>query len=209
MESLHQDPQNTEENDNSSLDQNANDSQIEKKSSAAPFLSDLTDGREPGDWKSRYDDPYAIKCIKYEKNYLLILVIANILISFILGLLLETEACKSYCPTSRKYIFAFLGGLLGGCAFSIKWLIHSVAKNTWNRDRRLWRIFTPLVSGMLGFVVILLLSTKTITLGSLDSADTHKCYGIAFLIGYFSDNAIGKLTEIAQVFFGSSINKKS
>ena len=41
-----------------------------------------------------------------------------------------------------------------------------------------------------------------------ESLSIHKCYGIGFLVGYFSDNAIGKLTEIAQVLFGSTLSKR-
>ncbi|MGN6350540.1 MAG: hypothetical protein ACTHL3_03655 [Candidatus Nitrosocosmicus sp.] len=194
-------PQPFNENNESPISESADSN---KSSNSASFLSDLTDGREKGFWQTRYDDPLAREAIRYEKNYLLIIIVCNIVVSLAIGLLSKHLDLKNFCPSLNRYIFAFLGGCMGGCVFSAKWLVHSVAKNTWNRDRRLWRIFTPIVSGVLGFVIILLLSTKVITLGELDSANMHKCYGIAFLIGYFSDNAIGKLTEIAQVFFGSS-----
>lgn len=177
------------------------------KTGSSPFLSDLTDGRKPGNWATRYSDDEARKSIDFEKRYLLILIFLNIVIATVLGLLIKYPPYSQYCPTLRKYAFAFLGGAMGGSVFSAKWLVHSVAKNTWNRDRRLWRIFTPIVSGVLGFIVILLIGCGVISISNLDSIDLGKCYGVAFLIGYFSDNAIGKLTEIAQVFFGSSNNK--
>jgi hypothetical protein len=175
--------------------------------SSAPFLSDLTDGRKAGDWKSRYSDPTAINAIKFEKKYLISIIAFDIILYFVFGIAFKYSVLSSYCLSSRNFIFAFLGGAMGGCIFSAKWLVHSVAKNTWNIDRKLWRVFTPIVSGVLGFLIILLLSNSVISLGKVDSGNPHKCYGIAFLVGYFSDNAIGKLTEIAQVFFGSSSRK--
>lgn len=208
MSEEQQNSSNEENANNSANDENGQNAEPIHKGGASAFLGDLTDGREKGDWKSRYVDEEAQKAIKYEKNYLFVIITLNIAISILIGILLAYVLPEGTCKIFRKYIFAFLGGVMGGTVFSIKWLIHSVAKNTWNRDRRLWRLFTPIVSGVLGFVVILLLSTKILAISNLNSADIHKCYGIAFLIGYFSDNAIGKLTEIAQVFFGSSNGRK-
>ena len=186
-------------------------------SSVTPQENNLkTDGREQGNWRTRYPEPEAQAAIKYEKNYILRMARGNLFLFILLCILFEYCNSANITPVSKvdfyqnleKYIFAALGGNLGGTIFSIKWLIHSIAKNTWNRDRRLWRIFTPIVSGLLGFTVIILLSTNIITLAKLDCATMYKCYGIAFLVGYFSDNAISKFTEIAQVFFGSSMGQK-
>lgn len=174
------------------------------------FNSDLTDGREKGDWKTRYDDENARKAINWEKKYLIILFISNLLISVLLGLLFNGYIIfsESFCKLNefKIYCFAFLGGMLGGTVFSMKWLYHSVAKNTWNIDRRLWRLLTPLLSSAVAFIIIMLLNSD-IFKPSNAFVSIYKSFAVGFLAGYFSDSAIGKLTEIAQVLFGSSSTK--
>ena len=105
--------------------------------------------------------------------------------------------------TSRQVLFAWLGGILGGTLYAIKWLYHVVAKNLWNSDRRLWRLFTPHVSGGLATVFIILLGSGLVTIVDPDAmASIWVCFGMSFLIGYFSDNATAKLTEVAETLFG-------
>lgn len=173
------------------------------------FLTDLTDGREKGDWHSRYDE-FAQNQIKKEKNYLLIVLLGGLFLTFLIGFYFDSCYFPSkYCFENVKfYVFAFLGGTLGGTIFSIKWLIHSVAKNTWNIDRHLWRIMTPILSSAIALLFIVLLNSDVFHIESAKGSSIFKAYGIGALVGYFSDNAIGKLTEIAQVLFGSS-NAKS
>lgn len=176
------------------------------------FLGDLTDGRPKGDWKSRYDED-CHKYILWEKKYLIVLLSACIVFPLLIGIAINDCIWGLSCGFGnlKIYAFAFFGGTLGGTLFAVKWLVHSIAKNTWNLDRRLWRIFTPLLSGSLAFVVILLISSDLFSAKSdtnTSALTIHKAYGIGFLVGYFSDNAIGKLTEIAQVFFGSSLSQR-
>ena len=128
---------------------------------ASGFLGDLTDGRPKGDWDSRYDED-ARKHIKWEKKYLLILFFICLLLPLIVGIasnewLVENPA---KFQNLKKYLFALFGGTLGGTLFAMKWLVHSVAKDTWNYDRQLWRVFTPLLSGGLAFVIIILINCQ-------------------------------------------------
>ena len=37
--------------------------------------------------------------------------------------------------TVATFAYSWLAGALGGAAFSAKWLIHTVAKNTWHLDQ--------------------------------------------------------------------------
>lgn len=173
------------------------------------FLSDLTDDRPKGDWDSKYDIN-AQKGIRWEKKYIIILLVCCLVIPLIFGIVSNRCFWGFTCDFDnlKKYIFAWFGGTLGGTLFSLKWLVHSVAKNTWNIDRRMWRIFTPHLSGVLAFIIILLVNSEIFKLIDIKTLSIHKCYGIGFLVGYFSDNAIGKLTEIAQVLFGSSISQR-
>lgn len=180
----------------------------EEKPPKQAFLGDLTDGREPGNWKTRYDVE-ASDLINWEKKYLLWILGISLVLPFLIGAI-----SQYYFPDAsqfincKKYLFSFFGGILGGTLFSMKWLVHSVAKNTWNQDRRLWRIFTPWLSGSLALGVMILVNGGIFKLAEPANLTIHKCYGVGFLVGYFSDNAIGKLTEIAQVFFGSTLSQK-
>lgn len=180
------------------------------KSTTNGFLSDLTDGREKGIWQSRYDEKAHVE-IKWERAYIITLLALCFFVPLVFGIASHNCFWNLSCGfiNLKKYTFAWLGGTLGGTLFSLKWLVHSIAKNTWNIDRRMWRILTPHLSGALGFVIILLVNSEILKLADINQLTIHKCYGIGFLVGYFSDNAIGKLTEIAQVLFGSSVSKKS
>ena len=172
------------------------------------FNSDLTDGREKGNWKTRYNDEVAQKSIYWERNYLIILFVSVLAISVFLGLLFKGCFLPVKCELSqfKIYCFAFLGGMLGGTVFSMKWLYHSVAKYTWNIDRRLWRLLTPLLSSVIALIIVMLFNSDI--LNSRNSyISVYKSFAVGFLAGYFSDSAIGKLTEIAQVLFGSSSAK--
>jgi hypothetical protein len=169
------------------------------------FLSDLTDGRERGNWESRYDEN-AQTFIKKEKLYLIWCFITCFLLTIFLSFAYEGCITNLFCVPKDTYTlsFAFLGGFLGGTLYSMKWLIHSVGKNNWNRDRHLWRILTPLLSAAIALLFIILLNNDYIPIEKMKALTMLKVFGVATLVGYFSDNAIGKLAEVAQVLFGAS-----
>ena len=178
----------------------------EEKPQNNGFAADLTDGRKPGDWKTRYDDPIAIAAIKWEKNYLIIVLVVFLCLPLISGIYIKQYLLPSEYICAKKYLFGWLGGTLGGILFAMKWLYHGVAKHNWNIDRRIWRIFTPHLSGALALTITVLICAGVLSSGQ-DSYSYHKAYGIGFLVGYFSDNALGKLTEVANVLFASSSKK--
>eukprot|EP01032_Pedospumella_encystans_P000293 gene293-331_t len=53
----------------------------------------------------------------------------------------EAPATSAIFHIELKLIAVFFVGCVGGTTFSIKWLIHSVAKLKWHLDRRYWRMF--------------------------------------------------------------------
>jgi len=102
-------------------------------------------------------------------------------------------------------IGAWLAGTLGGTLFAMKWLYHAVAKNFWNLDRRLWRLFTPHIAGILALVVILIVSSGLFGFFNPETVEKlHFVISLGFLTGYFSDNAAAKLADIATSIFGKT-----
>jgi hypothetical protein len=169
--------------------------------------ADPTDGRERYDWKSKYEDPAARKEIRREAIYLgaLLFGLPALMVIFWLDypkLALHLTDQK-YAPL-LKYVLAWTAGSLGGVLFDLKWLYHTVARGSWHLDRRLWRIFTPHISGGLSFFVLALVASGGIRI--FDSKATNSpalIIGLGFLVGYFSDSAIAKLTEVAETLFGT------
>jgi hypothetical protein len=174
--------------------------------------SDPSDGRNLWDWESRYS-PVATKHILIEAVYLgcLLFITPWLLLAFYchapqnawshLGT--STQTCVS------RYGMAWIGGMLGGTLFALKWLYHVVARGLWNLDRRLWRLFTPHISAGLAFAIVALVASGILRI--FDAKAMHSSsvvVGLAFLVGYFSDSAIAKLTEISDTLFGTSRSKE-
>lgn len=185
-----------------------NDGSSAKSTRSGFAPDDLTDGREKGDWKTRYPDPEAKKWIRIEALY-----VTGLFILCPIGLLLVwlvdhrqlgfniTEARHTLCI----YSYGWVGGLLGGTLFSLKWLYHSVAHTKWHLDRRLWRFFAPHLSGALAFVFICLVQSGIFSIFNTSAIETAPmAIALAFLVGYFSDTSLAKLSDIAYSLFGTT-----
>lgn len=170
--------------------------------------SDYTDGRSSLDWSSKYPREARIQ-IRLEAAYLgvLLIVLPVVIVSLACGALqrpMSAHVAADY-EILRKYLFALCGGAFGGALFSTKWLYHSVAKQLWHLDRRLWRLFTPLLSGGLAFVTAVIISAKVVSVFNQEAlASPESVLAMSFLVGYFSDNATAKLSEIAETMFGAT-----
>jgi hypothetical protein len=185
----------TEENNNENVDP-----KTQLDPSYAP--ANPTDGRSIGNWQSRYPVEANI-IIKKEAFYVgvLLVLIPSLLIC------IHQDFFKLFIipDVIKKYSYAWLGGMLGGVLFSIKWLYHSVARFLWNQDRWLWRLFTPHISGALSFSFVILISSGIINIFSPEALNKPTAvFGLSFLVGYFSDSAIAKLNEVAITLFGST-----
>src|SRR5258708_35754919 len=91
---------------------------------------DPSDGRAPGDWTTRYPDEECQREIRFERNYLFILLFAVPVLLVLLQLprsFFEGRGVDYY--DFLRYAYAWLGGLLGGTVFDIKWLYHTIARN--------------------------------------------------------------------------------
>lgn len=179
---------------------------------------DLTDGRLPGHWQTRYPDPVAAKRIRWEASYCFALLLAcPVLISLVWltkvfwtdSLLLgggdDPIRLTLSGDTFRMYSFAWLGGLMGGALFASKWLYHSVAHHVWNIDRTLWRLLAPHLSAALAFAFVCMVDSQVLAI--FDGAAVSRpsvAIGTSFLVGYFSDNAIAKMSDVANSLFGTT-----
>lgn len=169
--------------------------------------ADYTDGRYPLEWETKYPKE-ALKKIKVEGIY-----VATVFVIFMVGIFVVlffpgVFAAENIGGRNNHWIgciCGWLGGTVGGTLFTIKWLYHSVAKRLWHEDRRLWRFFTPHVSGAIAFFTILLMASGLLKIFNAELIDEpFAVLGVAFLIGYFSDKALAKLAETADTLFGAT-----
>jgi len=184
---------------------------IKQNNSSAFGQADPTDGRKPFEWQSKYDS-IAVRKQQWEALYLGALLFLMPALMVCLWLALPKHwfhlSDDKYGPLV-KYGFAWAAGTLGGVLFDLKWLYHTVARGLWHLDRRLWRLFTPHISGGLSFFVLALISSGALRI--FDSKATNSpalIVGLGFLVGYFSDSAIAKLTEVAETLFGTTRSKE-
>lgn len=163
-----------------------------------------TDGRDLYHWESGYP-PKARFEIRLEALYIsLILLLAFIGLLFIWSGLfwkiigIEEEAYKSF---SEIGIF-FFSGLLGGTIFGIKYFYRVVARGYWSQDRRYWRIFSPWISACIALIVGCMVLSGYLNTTKTPSDYVGICVG--FIAGYFADEAVGKMSEVAVALFGTN-----
>lgn len=172
---------------------------MESKDSTA--MSGKTDERPQGHWASRYPDKIVRRTQKIEAIYLVLLVF----VSFTVIFFNYTGIIENWfnIPEDKqlhlsRMITCVTCGLLGGTIFDMKWFYKSIAHGYWNIDRIYWRIFTPIISLSFAFCLASIFSDNIIIHGDGFSAAT-----LGFLAGYFSDEAVGKMAEVAKVLFNT------
>ncbi|MDK2956244.1 MAG: hypothetical protein PWQ57_1740 [Desulfovibrionales bacterium] len=161
-----------------------------------------TDGREKGDWKSRYPDEARVQ-IRWELVYIFALLSISLSVIFLnwIGIL---TAHLSLAGASKKtfttFIYYMAGGLLGGTTFGGKYLYRVVGRGFWSQDRRIWRILSPFVAMVIGLVIGAMIECGLSAPNGYSSGT--RSFVIGFLAGYFADKAVGYLCDIADVIFG-------
>lgn len=169
------------------------------------------DGRPKWDWETRWPRA-AIRAIRIDAIYMGTVLIGTLVVLVLTwrGTMFEAIAagCTS-CARHRfdQFAYFFLGGLLGGTLFGVKYLYKVVARGFWNLDRRIWRIFSPFLSAGVALAVGTLIDCGVLGLTAKSSAATWY-FSIGFVAGYFADSALGKMTEIAEVVFGAPHSRK-
>ena len=179
---------------------------------ATPIGSkDYTDNRALWDWQSKYP-PDARKYINREAVFLTIALVISLILGGVALCFAGHPIKVPFLPTPNaeggiiesRLLVIFFVGCVGGTTFSIKWLIHTVAKGMWHLDRSYWRKFVPLIGGVYACVVLTLFDVGLIAGQTSQAPRTiASAAAFAFLVGYFSDGVSGLLTNIANAVFGT------
>lgn len=175
---------------------------------------ELTDGRTPGEFFSRYPLSAWLQ-IGVEFSFLI-----GVLITVSYGLLRIGAVVSAspqpsthqlplglIYPQDRRFLLwvsVALSGSAGGTAFALKWLYHSVAKWSWNRDRILWRFIVPALSGTFAVFVAFMVTARIVPFLDAKAFDNfYRSLGAGFFLGYFSDNVLAALQNLAVRWFGT------
>jgi hypothetical protein len=170
------------------------------------------EGRELYQWESKYPKQ-ALTIIRIEAlalfAYFLISLVGLLLtwsgfFETVLNAILDIQSSI----TLKRYGYFTFSGLLAGSIYSIKWLYHSVGKGIWHVDRQLWRFLSPFMSLGVAFIVGALVHANLIRGGGMNIS-SPAAISIGFVAGYFSDSAIAKMYEIANVIFGTANSSSS
>lgn len=173
--------------------------------------ADPTDGRLTFDYKSKYP-----KCIRVQifLEAVYLALILTVSFYFLIWIFAESMALfhttLNYQDLNSKLqqMAAFsTSGFIGGSMFGLKYLYHVTARGLWHEDRRVWRIFSPLLSAALAVMIGILIDggfmhVSESTTGIKQNLSSS-FVSIGFIVGYFADTALAKLQEIATVLFGS------
>lgn len=177
----------------------------------------LNDGRDIGEWQSVYP-----RCARFwiylELIYLLLLLIGGvgvISVCAVSRLPADVIPILSHRPFGTDgdtlfWISTGMAGMLGGTVMTLKWHYHCVAKKLWHADRRVWRITTPLLSGVISVFVVMLLVSGIMPVISVETVGTPiGGMALAFLLGLFSDNILAALQNFAMRTIGTLRDTKS
>ena len=174
----------------------------------APDPDINTDGRGAFDWESGYPT-VARKEIRKEAIY-----IGGVLVFALIGLFLNWHGMISFWLRIEKMrvaafegsVLYFFAGLTGGTIFGMKYFYRVVARGYWSQDRKYWRIFSPWISAVIALIVGCMVISGYINAAQTPSTASGLCVG--FLAGYFADDAVGKMSDVAKALFGSSSKTK-
>lgn len=177
--------------------------------------ADPTDGKKQWECKSRY--PFLIRIqIFTEAAYLAFILFAGfyLLVWLYSGTipLYSTHLQFGELNDQIKKLATFpVAGLIGGAMYGLKYLYRVAARGWWHEDRRIWRIFSPLLSASLATMVGILIDGGLLGLSYSQGGTNNQhstLLGVAFVTGYFADSALAKLQDVANVIFASSTDKK-
>jgi hypothetical protein len=178
-----------------------------------PSLASLTDGRAVGEYQSTYPF-WAWAQIALELSYLLValgtsfgalvLLAKYVVLKETSGQIFGLIGSSTEATPLVVYATVALAGICGGCASSLKWLYHAVARKRWHRDRLIWRVIVPPLSGVLAtFTALMIISGIVPFLSRTALAGPASGAALGFFIGLFSDHLLAALQNVAFRAFGT------
>ena len=177
-------------------------------------VASLTDGRQPGDYGTKYLFSAWVH-IFLELTYLLAILAVSLLGLALLAIYVDQKQQHGFIfgligplPNSLPLVCwasMCLSGVCGGCCFSLKWLYHAVAKRKWHRDRTIWRGVVPVLSGVLAvFSGLMIVAGLVPFFAKTPLTVPVTAAGYGFFVGFLSDNLIAALQRIATHVFGTA-----
>lgn len=162
------------------------------------------DNRGIGEYATRYPDKKCQFKIKRDAIYITVFLIIS-LVAMLLNFLGWFEnffgLTGEKAVIFHKAMYCVISGMLGGSTFGMKYFYRVVARGLWNEDRVYWRVFSPIIAIPLS-IVIAAIMIKDVT------SSSALAITIGFMTGYFSDEAVSKMYEVAQVLFPTSGKKE-
>jgi len=111
---------------------------------------------------------------------------------------------------SKWYLYAGLGGLLGGWAYDVKWFYRAIGRGKNNQhpwkyeeNKFYWRIFVPFLSAVTGFSFFALIISDMFQLITTKKISGATAYSFSFVTGYFSDIVYSKLANWFEDILGT------
>lgn len=163
-----------------------------------------TDGREPYDWESKYppEARHEMLCEAVYIGVILVMSLGGLFFNWcgVISSMVGVDSTR--VVAFEGSVLYFFSGLLGGTIFGIKYFYRVIARGYWTQDRKYWRIFSPWISACIALVVGCMVCSGYINAAQTPSTAVGICVG--FIAGYFADEAVGKMSEVAAALFGSS-----
>lgn len=179
--------------------------------------ADFSDGREKGDFASRFsrsawiqiglEGAYLSAITALAASAIVLLARSPQYVFSFLHIIFDT-APRTDTPNIvhalQLWLIVFFAGILGGATFSTKWLYHSVSWNEWNRDRIVWRLSVPILGGLMAVFTGCMIMSGIIPLLSKDLfARMVSGAGFGFFVGLFADNFLAALQKFATRLLGT------
>jgi hypothetical protein len=175
-------------------------SQAAPLTAVAPGLAPEADSHATT-WKTIYP-PEAWRRIRAEGIYL-----GSVLVFAVLVATIFLKKDGSLKDTVEKLLYCGLGGITGSWIYAVKWYVRSVSGGIWKHDLIAWRLTSPFMGLFLAVSTYIIIQTGLLGVTFATKVDNdHKAYAysIGFLVGLFSDDVMGKLTEVAGTLFGKA-----
>jgi hypothetical protein len=178
---------------------------------SAPTVSSTSPPASVPDWKTAYP-PEAWRRIRGEGIYPGSLLVLAAAVTVVIMSFSERLAPHKL---TQNILCCALGGITGSWIYCVKWSVRAVTNKIWRYDLIIWRLVSPFLGIFLAVSVYVVLETGlmgiTFTRPNAPAGGSDPkqyAYAIGFLVGLFSDDVMGKLTEVAKTLFGRSATTK-